>query len=214
MTAAGGSAARWGQEQRATARKGLWRRLLAALGLSPAARRADARAAQCDAGAEGERRTAVLLTPLEVAGWTVLHDRAIPGARKANADHVIVSPGARMFLVDSKLWSARYPVHAAGGTLWHGEAGHKPADRSRDLRSVLYETDLIARAVRVPVQPIIAMHNAPVSGDGFFVQGVPVVPALRLVEVLAANDGPRDARAAAVLARRACTMLPPYLGGT
>ncbi|MFF8910593.1 nuclease-related domain-containing protein [Streptomyces olivaceoviridis] len=206
MSAAGGSATRWGEEQQAAARKGLWRKLLAILGLSPAARRADARAANCEAGAVGEQRTAALLQPLEAAGWTVLHDRSIPGARRANADHVLVSPGARVFLVDSKLWSSRYPVHAAGGTLWHGRV-----DRSRSVTSVLYETDLVARAVRVPVQPVIAMHNAPVNGNGFFVQGVPVVPASRLVEVLVGNDGPRSL-AAGRLAETAVRTLPPYRG--
>ncbi|WP_158713901.1 nuclease-related domain-containing protein [Streptomyces seoulensis] len=201
---------RWGEEQRQAARRGVWRRFLAALGLSPAARRADAHAAACNAGAEGERRTAALLQPLEAVGWKVLHDRAIPGARSANADHVLVSPGARVFLVDSKLWSSRYLVHAAGGTLWHGEAGHKPANRSRDLRSVLYETDLIARALGVPVQPVIAVHNAPVAGSGFTVREVPVVPTDRLVEVLRVNDGPPARREAAALARRATVVLPSY----
>ncbi|MFD8839798.1 nuclease-related domain-containing protein [Streptomyces griseofuscus] len=209
---AGGSAARWGEEQRRAARKGVWRWLLAALGLSPAARRADARAADCVAGSVGEQRTAVLLQPLEDAGWTVLHDRAIPGARRANADHVLVSPGGRLFMVDSKLWSRKWPVHATGGQLWHGQAARGEADRTQSVRSVLYETDLVARAVGVRVQPVIAVHNAPVSGDGFFVQGVPVVPAGRLVEVLVGNDGPRDRAAAVVLARKAAAVLPPHPG--
>jgi hypothetical protein len=116
-----------------------------------------------------------------------------------------------MFLVDSKLWSARHAVHAVGGTLWHGPAGRKQADRSKSVRSVLYETGLVSKALGVPVQPVIAVHNASVAGDGFFVQEVPVVPAVRLVEVLVGNDGPRDPGAAAVLARRAVDVLPPYL---
>ncbi|CAK7288618.1 nuclease-related domain-containing protein [Streptomyces misionensis] len=159
------------------------------------------------AGSVGEQRTAALLQPLEAAGWVVLHDRAIPGARRANVDHVLVSPGARLFMVDSKLWSGRYPVYERGGTLWHGQA-----ERGQSVRSVLYETDLVARAVGATVQPVIVVHNAPVAGDGFFVQGVPVVPAVRLVEVLRGNDGPRDLGAAAALARRAAAVLPPYLG--
>lgn len=207
MSTAGGSADRWGEEQQAAARKGLWRWFLAALGLSPAARRADALAADCHAGAVGEQRTAALLRPLEGVGWLVLHDRAIPGASRANADHILVSPGGRLFLVDSKLWSRRYPVYERAGTLWHGQA-----DRGQSVRSVLYEADLVARAVGVVVQPVIAMHNAPVAGGGFFVRDVPVVPAVRLVEMLQGNDWPRDAAAARALARRARTVLPPYLG--
>lgn len=207
MSAAGGSAARWGQEQRDAARRGLWRRLLAAVGLSPAARRADARAAACAAGAAGEQITEALLWPLEGMGWLVLHDRAIPGARSANADHVLVSPAARVFLVDSKLWSAQYPVHLVDGSLLHGRV-----NRDRSVRSVLYEADLIARAVRTPVQPVIAVHNAPVANDGFFAQGVPVVPGARLVEVLRGNDG-APSRAAARVAAAVVRALPPYPGG-
>lgn len=201
---AGGSVADWGREQRAAARKGVWRRVLAWLGLSVAARRADARAAACDAGAEGERRTAALLRPLEAAGWTVLHDRAIPGAHSANADHVLISPGARVFLVDSKLWSGRYPVHGEGGRLWHGKV---PRDRS--VSSVQYEARLVLRALAVLVQPIIAVHNAPVAGGGFTVDGVPVVPADRLVETLVGNDG-LPAAGAVWLADLATRCLPEY----
>jgi hypothetical protein len=189
----------------------VWRRLLTLLGVSVHTRRADAKAAACDAGARGEQRTAALLAPLEASGWRVLHDRAIPGAHSANADHVLISPGARVFLVDTKLWSAQYDVHATGGTLWHGKAGRRQADRSQSVRSVLYETELVSRALGVPVQPVIAVHNAPVAGDGFFVQGVPVVPAGRLVELLRANDGPRDP-GAAQLGVLAVQRLPPYPG--
>lgn len=201
---AGGSAARWGEQQRQAARNGLWRRVLAWAGLNPAARRADVRAAACAAGAVGEQRTALLLAPLETAGWRVLHDRAIPGARAANADHVLVSPGARVFVVDSKLWSVRYPVHGAGGRLWHGRV-----DRGRAVRSLQYETRLIAQALGVPVQPVIAVHNAPVAGGGFMVEEIPVVPAARLVEVLVGNDGPR-AGGAVWLGELAAQRLPPY----
>ncbi|MFB7738289.1 nuclease-related domain-containing protein [Streptomyces sp. NPDC056112] len=208
MSAAGGSVKRWGEQRRADARKGPWRRVLAWLGLSPAARRADAQAADCDAGAEGERRTAALLSVLEAEGWRVLHDRAIPGAHSANADHVLVSPGVRVFLVDSKLWSSRYLVHEQKGRLLHGRV-----DRGRSVSSIVFEATLVSRALGVPVQPVIAMHNAPVAGGGFFVQDVPVVPADRLVDVLRENDGPR-ASGAAWLGQLAAQRLPAYDGRT
>jgi hypothetical protein len=62
---AGGSASRWGQEQQAAARKGLWRRVLAWLGWSPTVRRADALAARAALGAQWEQYTARMLEPLE-----------------------------------------------------------------------------------------------------------------------------------------------------
>ncbi|WP_330328236.1 nuclease-related domain-containing protein [Streptomyces pseudovenezuelae] len=169
---------------------------------------ADAQAASCAAGALGEQRTAILLAPLVHAGWEVLHDRAIPGARRANADHVVISPAGRVFLVDSKLWSAKKGtavVREHDGRLWHGT---RDADKAVD--SLLFETRLVARALGVPVQPVMAVHNAPVANDGFFVRDVPVVSAERLVTVLVGNDGQRDEAGAWLLAERAKRVLPPY----
>jgi hypothetical protein len=135
VSAAGGSVGRWGQELRADARRGPWRSLLTLLRVKAHTRRADAQAAACDAGAVGEARTAALLAPLQAAGWRVLHDRRIPGADRANADHIVISPAARVYVVDSKLWSANEPVHAPGGHLMHGSES-----RARSVRSLLFET--------------------------------------------------------------------------
>ena len=206
MSAAGGSAARWGQELRAGARRGPWRSLLSLLGVKAHTRRADAQAAACDAGAAGEARTAALLAPLEAAGWRVLHDRQIPGARTANADHIVITPAARVYVVDSKLWSARQNrvVHARGARLMHGQA-----DRSRSVRSLLFETQLVERALEWPVQALMVIHNAQVAGGRFVVEGIPVLPAEMLVQALVLNDGVRDPRAL-LLAERAGRVLPPY----
>jgi hypothetical protein len=179
------------------------------VGVTAHTRVADAQAASCDAGALGEQRTAVLLAPLVHAGWTVLHDRAIPGARRANADHILISPAARVFVVDSKLWSAKRKgngvVREQGGRLWHGD---RDADKAID--ALLFETSLVSRALGVEVQPVVAVHNAPVAGGGFFVREVPIVSADRLVRVLVGNDGARDAAGAWLLAERAKGVLPPY----
>jgi len=206
VSTAGGSAARWGQELRAGARRGPWRRLLTVLGVRAHTRRADAQAASCDAGAVGEARTAVLLAPLQAAGWRVLHDRRIPGARTANADHIVITPAARVYLLDSKQWSGKHDrtVHVQDGQLMHGSV-----DRSRSVRSLLFETGLVERALGCPVNPLIVMHNAPVAGGSFKVDGIPVLPADRLVQALVLNEGPRDP-GARLLAVRAERVLPPY----
>ena len=210
MTGYDNSAARKAAAIRAGARRGWWRWLLARLGVTAHTRRADARARAWEAGARGEADTVGLLSVLEREGWRVLHDRAIPGARTANADHVLVSPGAKVFVVDSKLWSARQPggglVRAAGGHLMHGERVD-----GRSIGAVRFEADLVGRALGVPVQPLIAVHRAPVAGDGFILQEVPVVPAGRLVELLRGNDGPRAA-GAQWLGKLAAERLPPYIG--
>jgi len=202
------SAARQAAAIRAYARRGVWRWLLARLGVTAHTRRADAQARAWDAGAKGEADTAGLLSVLEREGWRVLHDRAIPGARTANVDHVLVSPGARVFVVDSKLWSAKGPgggvVRPVGDRLMHGERVD-----GRAIGSVRFEADMVSRVLGVPVQPLIAVHNAPVAGQGFILQEVPVVPAGRLVELLRGNDGPRSADAAG-LGRLAEDRLPRY----
>ena len=207
MSAAGGSADQWGKDLSAHARRGLWRPLLSALGVTVHTRAADAKAANCAAGAKGEQLTAALLAPLESAGWTVLHDRAIPGAARANADHIVITPAGRVYVIDSKLWSAKKGhglVHAQDGRLWHG---HRYADKAID--SLLYEARLAERALGVPVQPLVAVHNAPVQDGRFVVRDVPVLTAGLLVQALVMNDGPRDPGAGS-LARRAVVVLPPY----
>lgn len=206
MTVYDNSAGRHADALRAHARRGVWRCVLSWLGVTAHTRRADAQARSWDAGAKGEAATKRLLSVLEREGWTVLHDRALPGAHSANADHVLVSPGARVFLVDSKLWSARGRVRAVGGRLLHGTR-----NVDKDLRSVLFESELASRAVGVAVQPLMAVHNAPVDGGGLIVQGVPVVPADRLLVLLRGNAGPRAA-GAVWLGEMAAQVLPPYPG--
>jgi hypothetical protein len=206
VSAAGGSAARWGAQLRADARRGPWRRLLTLLGVKAHTRRADAQAADCDAGAVGEARTAALLAPLQAAGWRVLHDRRIPGARRANADHIVISPAGRVYVVDSKLWTANERVHAPSGHLMHGSAS-----RAQSVRSLLFETKLVERALGHSVQPLMVMHNAPIVGGRLVVEGIPVMPASMLVQALVFNDGARDP-GALLLAERADRVLPPYRG--
>ena len=67
-----------------------------------------------EAGAEGERRTAEVLTRLAAAGWVVLHDLHWPGRPLANLDHVAVGPGG-VVVIDSKNWSGTVDVR--DGTL-------------------------------------------------------------------------------------------------
>ncbi len=64
-------------------------------------------------GARGERRTARRLRKLVQAGWTVLHDLAIPGSR-ANGDHLLIGPPG-VFLVDSKAWHGTITMRPNAG---------------------------------------------------------------------------------------------------
>jgi hypothetical protein len=67
-------------------------------------------------GAEGERRTARLLAPLERHGYQVFHDLAVPGSA-ANVDHVVVGPTG-VYVIDSK--RCRGQLRYSAGRLWHG----------------------------------------------------------------------------------------------
>lgn len=188
--------------------RGLKRRVLALVGMDRAGVRLEAEARRWEAGLVGEQRTAALLAPLAGEGWYGLYDRAIPDASRANADHVLISPGARVLMPDSKMWHRRARVRVVNSRLMHGDV-----DKDRQVDGVLYEAKLVQRALGVPVTPLIAVHNAPVDGGGFVLRGVPVVPADRLVELLRRNAGRPDPARARALAEQARRVLPRYVEG-
>jgi hypothetical protein len=60
------------------------------------------------------------LAPLSACGYTFLHDRGWPGARRGSRsqiDHVLVGPGG-VFVVDTKSWK---DVTVAGGRVYQGQ---------------------------------------------------------------------------------------------
>lgn len=213
---AGGSVSQWGEERRRAARKGLWRGLLAWLGLSRAARRADALAARTRLGAEWERYTARMLEPLEAAGWHVLHDRRLPGSR-ANLDHVLVSPcGTAVVVLDTKRWDRRWTTSLIRGRVHCGTQ-----DRHGQIEAVARYAARTAQALGMPagsVWPLLVVHGSPVAGGRLEVRApgwagpVWVLGPDLLVPTLAAAPRGRDAGRAAALAGRVAAVLPPYGG--
>jgi hypothetical protein len=103
-------------------------------------------------GARGERRTARKLRPLLRAGWTVLHDVAIPDSR-ADADHLLIGPPG-VFVVDTKAWHGHISL-GPDGSAWHN--GH-PVDSVLD--TVRWEAKQLAQALGVPILPILCVHDA------------------------------------------------------
>ncbi|RIH58454.1 NERD domain-containing protein [Streptomyces sp. SHP22-7] len=87
---AGGSTSREAARLHAAARRGWWRRILRWIGINTTNRRLEAAAVRQEQGSLGEQQTAILLSRLP-AGWTVLHDLAVPG-RRFNLDHVLIPP--------------------------------------------------------------------------------------------------------------------------
>lgn len=208
MTARSSAGAKAAALRAQAAPRGLRRRILAVVGMDRKGARLEAEARAWGAGEIGEQRTAAMLVPLGREGWAGFYDRRIPGLDRANADHVLVSPGARVLLVDSKLWHSRdrARVRVVRGRLVHGDV-----DKDRQVDGVLMEVRLVGQALGTAVTPIIAVHNAPVDGGGFVLRGVPVVPADRLVELLRRNAGRPDPVRARALAERARRVLPRYV---
>ncbi|WP_406163936.1 nuclease-related domain-containing protein [Streptomyces sp. NBC_01005] len=209
------SAAAHAAALRAGARRGLWRRLLAFLGLGGArVRRADAAAARWAHGAAGEETTARLLAQLEAAGWHVRHDLQVAG-RRFNLDHVLTSPcGTALVVLDTKAWHRGRTTTLVGGRVHCGTD-----DRHDQVVKVAGYAEVVAAAVGLlpdQVWPLIVVHGSPIAG-GRLEARVPgqrgVVHVLGpdwLVPTLAGAPKARDPRRAAQLAGRVDSVLLPY----
>jgi hypothetical protein len=132
-------------------------------------------------GATGERRTARLLAPLERHGWAVLHDLAIPGSA-ANIDHLVIGPGG-VLVIDSKQYRGRLRLDRYG-MVWHGRHLLISA-----LRKVLWEADQadgVLGIADVQVAALVAVHGASVPWGRLQADGVTIVPARRVPDLLQA----------------------------
>jgi Nuclease-related domain len=132
-------------------------------------------------GAVGERRTARLLAPLERRGWAVLHDLAIPNSQ-ANIDHLVIGPGG-VLAIDSKQYRGRLRLDT-DGMVWHGRHLLVSA-----LRKTLWEADQadeVLGIADVQVAALVAMHGASVPWGVLRAEGVTVVSARRLPDLLSA----------------------------
>jgi hypothetical protein len=132
-------------------------------------------------GAAGERRTARLLAPLERRGWAVLHDLAIPGTQ-ANIDHLVIGPGG-VVVMDSKQYRGRLRLDGYG-MVWHGRHLLVSA-----LRKVLWEADQadeVLGIADVQVAAVVAVHGTSVPWGLLQAEGVTIVPARRVPDLLQA----------------------------
>ncbi|MFF2612330.1 nuclease-related domain-containing protein [Kitasatospora sp. NPDC058046] len=201
-TGAGASAAARARELRT-----VWVRLASAAGVQTEAGR---QAARWEAGADGERRTAARLAPLTREGWILRHDRALPTGR-ANVDHLVISPSGRVFVPDTKRWSRRYPLTVRGGRLFHGDR-----DVTSRLAGLRHEARTVGQVLGVPVTPLAVIDGAPLVGATgqpvreLTVDGVRIVPAERIADVLRVSGSLPGQRSAAHLAKAADRALKPY----
>lgn len=162
-------------------------------------------AARWAAGAEGEQRTARRLASLDRDGWTILHDRAIPGSR-ANLDHLAISPDGVVIVPDTKRWSARWPVTVHDGRLYHGDR-----DVTARLAGLRHEADTVSRVLGVDAVPVVLMDGPRLDGAPLRVDGIRIVAADQACRHLRAladtrSGHPHPGRLAAEADRR----FPPY----
>ncbi|MDT7847224.1 nuclease-related domain-containing protein [Streptomyces justiciae] len=167
---------------------------------------AGALADRFEAGAEGERRTARRLAPLRLRGWTLLHDRALPYGR-ANVDHLAISPRGVVLVLDTKRWSARWPVSVQAGRLLHGGR-----DVTHRLDGLQHEASTVAGVLGVPVIPVAVIDGPALRGEPLELDGVRIIPAeyaARRLRTLAAAHRGYGRR----IADQADRLLPPYANG-
>ena len=217
MTVFGNSAAREAAAIRARARRGVWRRVTAALGVSPAARRADARAALWDRGAEGEAATAALVAQLLAHGWQIRHDVRLPG-RRFNIDHVLISPcGTAVVVLDTKVWHRGRPTVLVRGRVHCGAE-----DRHVQVEKVAGYAAAVQAALGLPgvvVWPLLVVHGSPITGGRLEARAEGWTGPLHvlgpdwLVPTLLSAPKVRDPRRAAAVAARVDAVLRPYSAG-
>jgi hypothetical protein len=157
-----------------------------------------------------------MLGALEVQGWRVFHDRALPGSR-ANLDHVLVSPcGTAVVVLDTKRWHAQRQT-----VLLRGRVHCGAEDRHGQIEAVARYASRVAQAVGVPagsVWPLLVVHGSPIPGGRLEARAdawsgpVWVLGPDWLVPTLAAAPDGRDPARAAALAARVAGVLPPYVG--
>jgi hypothetical protein len=149
-------------------------------------------------GAAGERRTARLLAPLERRGWAVLHDLAIPGS-PAHIDHLVIGPGG-VLVIDSKRYRGRLRLDR-DGMAWHGRQLLISA-----LRKVLWQADQadeVLGVADVQVAAVVAVHGTAVPWGLLQADGVTIVPARRVPDLLLALPSMLGPERVAWLADRA-----------
>jgi hypothetical protein len=161
-------------------------------------------------GARGERKTARMLRPLERAGYTVLHDRALPSSR-ANVDHLVIGETG-VYVVDSKNWSKQRIVAGRGRRVRVGRTYGSTVVRGTD-----YEIRAVSNALAydvgqgVPVAGLLAVHGAKLPPWRIVdVNGIPLLPARQVRRFIARQPRTLTPDEVARISASAKRLFPPY----
>jgi hypothetical protein len=161
-------------------------------------------------GAKGERKTARMLRPLERAGHTVLHDRALPRGN-ANLDHLVIGP-AGVIVVDSKNWSRDRIVKGRGRRLKVGRM-----NGATIVKPTVYELGVVGSALEtvtgapVPVGAVLAIHGAKLPPWRTpVVQGIPMLEARQVRRWIARQPRRLTPQQVAEIRLHCERLFPPY----
>jgi Nuclease-related domain len=125
--------------------------------------------------AMAQRRTAGVLAQLELEGWLVLHDVALPGW-SASLDHLVIGPtGAWAIESSGNSWLPRRRRTTGCGVL----GGPRP-DLSWKAEAI---ADSLA-GTGIPVRPLLCLHVGIRPPGRRAVQGIPLVVLRRLPDVV------------------------------
>lgn len=163
-------------------------------------------------GAEGERLTARHLAQLEPDGFVILHDRRLPGSRRANIDHVVIGPPG-IFAVETKSLSGK--VEIRGDEVY--VAGRL---RSRMLEEARREAIGVGVALageleelELGVTPVIVVHRAQLPFFRSAAGGIHIVSGSDLVHALRGAEPVLSAEEVEWLAATAASRLAPAGAG-
>lgn len=140
-------------------------------------------------GADGERRTAMILLALRRGRRTrIAHDVMVPGAKTANADHVVLARSG-LYIIDSKQFGSRDDPGEVTYDMSSRTIVHRTRRGSRSIESSLktaaWAVEGISNLVGVQGRAILAIHNAHVSGNLRIERNgisIEIIPAMSLLD--------------------------------
>lgn len=161
----------------------------------------------------GGRPAMRILRSLEGAGYTVLHDRAVPRGR-LTIDHLVIGP-AGVVLVDAKDWRGKtITTDGEGGRVLVGEHS-----AGRIIIPLTHEAQRVSLALgrelgrRIPVTSLVAVHGARMPRGEVVVDGVTMLHvsrAARWIHRLPKRLAPEEVSR---VARSAGRLFPPSDAG-
>ncbi|GGG68082.1 hypothetical protein GCM10011374_35480 [Kocuria dechangensis] len=126
----------------------------AAVGLGAGANYVASEAART-AGARGERATAAVLNTFATRA-AVLHDLKVPGQKRVNIDHAIVT-GCTVIFIDSKNWKPGF-YWSAGSTSFRGFFGRTHTSQGVAIAHDRWAKHLSPYKAKVPT-PLVAVWS-------------------------------------------------------